>query len=223
MYTLRMALYRVNFVSKLGTIDIVNVLHVVTESDVAWPLTPPNPSPAEVAAEVNSKVQAPYRSMLGANATLERISVSTVPKPGDPSQVPTVGEYAVGVAGARAVADPDLPPALCGHITWRTASAGKSFRGRSFCPPIEQKGEIEDNLLTTGGDYFLAMTFFADTIEDANLDSGSTWSSLWRDTWHGRFVVYSPTRHAADESPWTSDITVGVPRRDIGELRSRRK
>lgn len=215
-------IYRVNFVSRIGAagIDLVNTFHVWADGDV-WSV--PDPSCAQVAAEVNTELQAAYRNMLGTNATLDRISVSTVTDPSDPSQVPSMADYALGLAGARTLADDDLPPGLCPRITWRTSSSARSFRGRSFLPPVETTTAMVDDQLSAANAYTTAIGVFGDKIVSANLASGSTWSSLWTDDWHGKFVVYSPTRHAQGLDPYYLDITSYTIRRNVYELRSRRK
>lgn len=218
-------LYRVNFVSFVGTLQIVNVFHVRTNANdwIAGAFGGADPHPSDLATEVDTALTTLYRAILGTNATLDKISVTTVPDPGNPSQVPTGGEKSVNLAGTRVLADLDLPPALCGHITWRTDSSGKSFRGRTFLPPIEKTGAVGSDLIRTTDAYYTAAVAFGDKILNAHLASGSSWSSLWHDTWSGKFVVYSPTRHAAHTAPWTSQIKSYVMRREVGELRSRRK
>lgn len=98
---------------------------------------------------------------------------------------------------------------------------GRSFRGRFFAPPLEGKTAVVADLISATNDYSTGLVAFADKVKDANLAAGGTWSTLWVSTWTGKFVVYSPTRHAQGSSPFTSDITGYSYSRRLAYLSSR--
>lgn len=211
-------IYRVTFVSHTGALEIATVLHVEATGD-DW-LTP-TPTPQQVADQVNTKMQAPYRNLLTTAYTFDRIDASTVTDPADPNQVPLHATHVVNAVGTRAPADSDLPPRICGMLRLNTALGGRSFRGRMFGPPLEGKAAIVSDLISATNDYTLAMNAFGDMIADANLAAGSSWGTLWSDTWHGRFVVYSPTRHRQGATPHAADVTSYTNTRRLAYLSSR--
>lgn len=210
-------LYRVTFVSTKGTLEVVNTFHVAA-SPVG---TNDPPTPAVLANEISGQLSAIYREMLTPSYTLDRIDAITVTDPNDPTQVPVGGTKSVQGAGARAVGDEDLPPRIGGLISWRSAFVGKSFRGRTFLPPVEKRVALSNDLIADGDGYSTAARGFANKIMDANLASGSGWASVWTDTWHGKFVIYSPTRHKHGTAPWWVDITGYRYDRKLAYLRSR--
>lgn len=212
-------IYRVSFRSHLGTLEVVNTLHLHTNPDIGFP----DPTPTAVAAEVNTELQAAYRNLLGTTYTFDSIDVVTVPDPNNPSEVPVAGTYGLGIAGARTLADSDLPPRICGMLAWRTGLVGRSFRGRFFGPPLEASTAIVADLISAANAYTTAMNAFGQKVADANLAAGSSWSTLWQDTWHGRFVVYSPTRRRQGFSPAWADITAYTNSRRVAYLSSRDK
>lgn len=216
-----MVLFRVEFISHAGTLQVVNTLHVLANGD-PW-THGGDPTPTQVADEINTKMQALYLNMLTPAYTFDRIHVVQVPNPNDPSQVPTAGEHNENLAGARTVGDSDLPPRIGGLLTFRTGLVGRGFRGRMFCPPLEKKAAIVADLIAPADDYTVAMNAFGAKVVDANLASGSTWSTLWTDTWHGKFVTYSPTRHKQGNTPFTADITSYTNTRRLAYLSSRDK
>lgn len=218
-------IHRVDFVSSKGNLQVVNTFHVVTHDASDWTETfdAANPHPTTIADEIAAGLVTEYRALLGTTYMFERISVATVPSPVNPSQVPTVGEHAVNLAGTRVLADEDLPPALCGHITWRTSRSGKSFRGRSYLPPIEKTGAIGSDLIRTTDAYYTAAVAFAEKVLDSGESGAPGWSDLWESEWEARFCVYSRTRDAQSAEPVFGRILTYVMRREVGELRSRRK
>jgi hypothetical protein len=192
-------LFRVNFLYHLGTLRCVNTLHVATTGGA--------PSPQNVADEINTHLQATFRNLLATTYTWDSIDVQTVTDPNNPAEVPVGYSKPIALAGARVVSNSDLPPRICGMATWRTGAVGRSFRGRFFGPPLESTTQVVGDVITAAGTYTPALNAFAARVVEANLASGSTWSSLWLDTWHGKFVVYSPTRHRQALDPYYRDIT----------------
>lgn len=211
-------IYRVNWISTKGTLEVVNTQHVFADGD-AW--LDPDPTPQEVADEIYANIGLHYRNMLDDSYTLDRLDVTTVTDPNQPDQVPLSGSHAVGVAGNRASTNEDLPPRIGGLITWRTGLGGRNFRGRMFCPPLESSAEVEADLIKSGQAYSNAINNFAAAVQVGNLSSGSGWSTAWIDTWHGKFVVYSPTRHKLGLSPIYAVITAGTFNRRFAYLSSR--
>lgn len=214
-------LYRVNFISSKGTLSAVNTMHVIT-SNTAWasPFDSGNPTPQALADEINTQLNTVYRAMMGVNWNLERITAVTVPDPNDPTQVPSAGEHAVGVAGSRSVADDELPSQACGLLSLRTAFAGRSFRGRMFLPPIESSNALTDKFINSGHAYTVAVNAFKTKLDD-HFTGGGTWSSLWLATWEARIVVYSPTRHKRGDEPFFAPVTTTRYDRSVHWLRSR--
>jgi hypothetical protein len=191
----------------------VNTLHVHTTQN--------DPSPGALSDEINTKMQAAYRNLLPTTYTFDSIDVQTVVNPNNPSEVPAAGSHALGIAGARTVADEDLPPRIGGLLSWKTDSIGRYARGRFYGPPLEKKAAISGDLIAAGDDYSTAMNAFGAMVTDANLSGGSSWSSLWLTTWQGKFVVYSPTRHKLNTSPYWFDIKSYAYTRRLAYLSSR--
>lgn len=216
-------LYRINFISHKGSLQVVNTLHMVT-ADVAWweAFDTDNPDPVDVANEVDAQLTTLYRAMLRSTYTLDRISVVTVGQPGNAAQVPSAGEKAIGALGTRSGTGEDLPPQMCGLIGLRTSHAGRSFRGRMFCPPAESVPEVGSDQWVLAGNYGVAINAFRAKLDD-NVGGGTSWSTLWQSTWNARFVVYSPTRHQRNQTPFYTPIQATRFDGSIHWLRSRAK
>lgn len=211
-------IYRINFVSFKDRLEVVNTLHVWADGDF---VSNPDPSAQQVADEVSGHLNLQYRGMLGAEYTLDRIDCVTVTDPNQPSQVPSAGSHSVQSPGLHAGSNVDLPPRIGGMVQWRTGNVGRSFTGRFFCPPLENSTEIAADLITAGGAYSTAVNLFTGTVLDGSLSGGGSWGSLWTDTWHGYFGVYSPTRHKRGEAPFLSRITGATYKRHLAYLSSR--
>lgn len=216
-------LYRVNFIAVHATerVDVVNTLHVNASVKPFYQLVA-DPTPKEVADEIYTQLGVLWRACLATTYNFDRVSVSTVVDPNDPEQVPETGEHTVSLAGTRPVADSDLPPTVCGLISLRTGKAGRSFRGRMFMPPIENKSALQNNLINATDAYDDNLEVFRGKLDDA-LGGGSTWSTLWMSTWSMKVVVYSPTRHGRALTPFYSDVKATKYDRSVHWLRSRRK
>lgn len=213
-------IYRASFISSKATLQVVNTLHVLTGSTLA----PQSGDylPTELADDLYTALGTAYRAHLPDGYTWEKISVTTITDPNEPAQVPTVGEHQVGLLGNRALADTDLPPTLCGHVTWLTGLAGRSFRGRMFMPPIETKGAISADLIGDLVPYSTTLRTFAALVQTGNDAPGGAYPARWAGQ-DSEFVVYSPTRHKQAADPAAAPIIAWRYTREISSLRSRRK
>ena len=79
-------IYRVSFIAHVGSMQFVNTLHLEARADLPFG-DAGNPSPADVADKVKAALADQYVGMLATNATLDRIAVATVPRPGDSTQI----------------------------------------------------------------------------------------------------------------------------------------
>lgn len=197
-------LFRLNWIYTKGTIECVTTLHVQADGD---DFNDPNPSPQEVADEVFGNLNLHFRNVLHDSWVLQELSCTTVTDPNNPDQVPVQGTHVSGAPGNASAASEDLPPRICGMIGWRTGLGGRSFRGRSFMPPLEDSAQVTDDLITNNAAYDNAIENYATNVQVANLSGGGGWTTGWTDTWHGKFVVYSPTRHKLGLDPFMAPIT----------------
>lgn len=214
-------LFRVNYVSRRGTVDIVNTLHVKTK-DANWIMGDNSDDPSAVIDEVDSALTATYRTLLDTSSVLDRITATQVPDPNNPTQVPAAAEKAKNLAGLRTLADENLPHELCGLLSLKSDKSGRYARGRMFLPPVEATNALSGESFLTTSNYWTNMGNLAAKIQGANF-SDSSWSNLWNTTWTGRIVVYSRTRHMQNISPFTFNVKLVIPREHPSWLRSRRK
>lgn len=216
-------IYKASLIAVKSTKTCVCTLHLRTaDTDWADLIDTSNPSPLDVANELDGQLRTLWLNLLHTSWTFDRIAVTTVGNPNNPSQVPSAAEKAIGVAGARPGSNTDLPDQMCGLLSIKTGLAGRSFRGRIFLPPIEVSGEVVADTLTTGGNYSTAVAALQTKLLDS-FGGGSTWSTLWRDTWHMKVGVYSPTRHRQGFTPFFTNATATRYDRSIHWLRSRAK
>jgi hypothetical protein len=216
-------IYKASFIaSKLGKTSVCT-MHL-RSADVDWWETfdTDNPDPLDVANELDTQFRTLWLNLLHTSWTFDRIAVTTVTQPGNPGQVPRAAEKAIGVAGARPGSNTDLPDPMCGLLSIKTGLAGRSFRGRMFLPPIEVSGEVIGDLLSSAGNYSTAVAAFQTKLTNS-FGGGSTFSTLWQDTWHMRIGIYSPTRHRQGFNPWFSNATSTRYDRSVHWLRSRVK
>lgn len=211
-------IYRLNWIFSKGVWSGVCTQHVWADGD-DW--LNPVPTPQQVADEVSGHLTTEFRAMLANTYTLERLDVVTVTDPGDPGQVPQQGSHAINSSGSRSPTNDDLPPRIGGLQKWQTGLGGKNFKGRMYTPPIESTTELDHDLIKNLGPYADAMGAFGAKVVLANLSGGGGWSTLWTDTWHGFFVVYSPTRHKANVEPFYAKITGSSSTRRPAYLSSR--
>lgn len=214
-----LVLYRVNFVSHLGTVQVVNVLHCQTNDQLWHGLY--SDTPAQVAGELSSALATSYRAILPTTYTFDRIDVVEVPDPNDPTQVPSAATVLQGVAGTRTVANSDLPPPVCAVLKLKTGSVGRSFRGHLFMPPCESSANVVNDVFAGTSTYVTTIDAFAAKLNDS-FSGGASWTTLWTTTWNAKLVVYSPTRHKQGINPVTSEIAAASCDRTVHWLRSRR-
>jgi hypothetical protein len=197
-------LWRVEFLYHVGGFTLVNTLHVWESGAGPFTQTAQN-----VADAVNTDLQATFRNMLDDVYTLDEIKATKVKDPYGVGVVPAPGSHPIGVLGARASANHDLPNRICTMISWRTDSGGRRARGRFFCPPLEASTSIAADLIGSGTAYGLAVAAFAADVVDQGLGS-----SL-------EYVVYSPTQHRLGLTPFVFKITGYVWPRKLAYLSSR--
>lgn len=216
-----MALFRANFISTVGSLQVVNVLHVATHDLHEWTATP-DPNPQSVADELDTQLTTLYRAMLPTEYTLLSIDVSTVGQPHNPAQVPAGYSKVKNLAGTRTTTNNDLPGACCAVVKLKTGLLGRSFRGHLFAPPCEATNQVVADKFSASGSYKVAVDAFAAKLT-ASFTSGAGWSSLWSDTWAAKIVVYSPTRHARNDTPFASNVKTALCDGSVHWLRSRLK
>lgn len=211
-------LYRVNFLSHLGTLEVVNTLHAY--STEAYTITP-TPTAQQLAEELEINLATLYRAMLATTYTLDSIDVQTVPDPNDPAQVPTAGSSGVSLLGTRTVANSNLPNRIGGLLSWNTGFTARYARGRMFTPPVEVDSAFTSDLLSASSSYVVACNAFADAVLAANAETpGAPWSGNWT-TWGLKFYVYSRSRHRAGQNPNLFEITGYTNARRAAYLSSR--
>jgi hypothetical protein len=178
--------WRVEFRCSIGTLLMVNTLHVVETGAGPFVKTAVN-----VADEVNTDLQATYRAMLGSTYSLDEIFAVQIPAVYGGVGVPAAGSHPLGIGGARTLADTDLPPRICTMVQWLSATYGKHARGRFYCPPAESKATVVENIISGSSAYGTAVAAFAADVVDQGMAAPL------------KYCVYSPTRHAAgDDVPW---------------------
>lgn len=212
-------LFRVNFISHLSTLQVVNVLHAQTNNDLWSPGG--SDTPQAVVNEIASALAASYRAILPTTYTFDRIDCVEVPNPNDPTQVPRAATSLQNVAGTRVVSNSDLPAPVCAVLKLKTGSVGRSFRGHLFMPPCESSSQIANDVFTGAGTYIPPIDAFAAKLNDS-FSGGASWATLWLTTWDAKLVVYSPTRHRQGVNPVTSEIVAASTDRTVHWLRSRR-
>jgi hypothetical protein len=222
LYAVHVRIYRVAFRSSENEVDVVNVFHVGAHMDAPdWTRPhPASPSPADVAGEIESHLVTKYRAMLADSATLHDITVQDEVDPANPGDAREAHVTTVELAGTRSVSFENAPPAICAVATLTTANIGRSFRGRFFAPPLMNNSDLTNGVIDDTSAYLVAIRAFADELRQ-ELGGGSAWTSLWMDTWHMQFGVYSRTRRAHDFSPYFSRITGFNVKRTPHWLRSR--
>jgi hypothetical protein len=217
-------LFRVTFLSHKTadpTADVVNVLHVVAKDDPSWEFAP-DPNAQAIADEIDTQLTSLYRAMLANTYTLASIDVLTVTDPNQPAQVPSGYTKPKNLAGTLIPVDDELPQQVCALMHLKTATRGRSARGWLFAPPAEQKDLVNNDLFGDPSNYLNAINAFCTKL-NAHFGGGSTWSSAWTDTWHGRFVIYSRRRHKLALTPYTFPVVSASTDRTVHWLRSRAK
>lgn len=100
-------------------------------------------------------VETLYNDIVHEDFQLVRYQV--VPKPGG-----TVA-YEVGAAVSGQQTGERLPSQIAGLISWRTGVPGRSGRGRTYLPPINEGSQSDGYMSTT---YFDAVTAFATAAKE---------------------------------------------------------
>jgi hypothetical protein len=203
-----MRIWRAAFRSSENEVDVVNVFHVASHEDTLEWLIPGGDAPTaqDIADEIDTHLTTKYRAMLADSATLHDITVQDEVDPANPGRAREAFVKTVELAGSRSVSFENAPPALCAVATLTTANMGRSFRGRFFAPPLMNNSDITGGVIDNTSAYLVAIRAFADELlqEDGG---GSAWTTLWEDTWHMRFGVYSRRRRALDFTPFFAPYT----------------
>lgn len=216
-----MHLYRISFRSSQDGVDVVNTLHAAAHSDAPeWIPSSPDMTPALVASEIDTQLTTLYRAILHQTATLHDITVVEEFDPLHPDLPRAAAVVSKELAGTRTSSFSDLPVPTCAILQLRTASIGRSFRGRQFMPPAMVTQDLSDGVFNDTSNYITAINAYRAKL-DNTFGTGSTWSTLWTDTAHVRLGVYSRTRRARGADSFFAPITATAVDRKAHWLRSR--
>lgn len=164
-----------------------------------------DPSANEVAQAVFDWLATEYRACLNTTLTVTEIGTRELF-----SSTPAAGSKVVGALGTLPNGTGLLPAEICGVITWRTAIATRSGRGRVFIPGPAYSSELvgRDTWKTSTG-FLTAMQAFANKVmAGANFTHSA-------EVWHISGRVHSRTDSVS------RDITSAVVRSRPHWLRSR--
>lgn len=214
-------LFRVNYIARRGTLDIVNTLHFLTK-DETWLVGDGSDDPGEVLDHVDTGVTDKMTPLYDTSTVLDRITCVQVANPHVPSQVPTGAEKTKNVAGTRTLADENLPHELCGLLALKSDVSGRFARGRMFVAPVEATNALSVEGFLDTSNYWVRMQDLATRLEGLKLHT-SPWQLEFWDEWSAKLVIYSRTRHLQNITPFTFPVTKVVPRNHPSFLRSRRK
>ena len=170
------------------------------------------PSPSEVATEVDAKLTNRFLHCLSTLGVLDSVHVRERVLG---AEVPATHELIKGSTGLAALGAQEVPLELCGLIARKTAAAIKSGHGWMFMPPVLDKDSFNsEGQLAQGTEYEANLQLFAALLDD-DISSGVFSSHSLHP------VVYSQTRHRRDITPYTFKVTAGVVRRKAHFLRRR--
>jgi len=102
----------------------INVRHYLVDAQAGLGATA-----AQIAGAFGTLVQAEYKDCMSNEATFRGVSMQKLA----PGPVEAI-QYSTASAGPGAVASEMLPKQVSGIITWTTALAGRSNRGRTYVP-----------------------------------------------------------------------------------------
>jgi hypothetical protein len=123
-------------------------------------------------------------------------------------------EAAPNVLGTRAEASELLPPWLASTITWRTALAGKSYRGRSF---LGGMAEVDQNQGAVVAGHIARVQAYINMML-ASFGTNGTQTGY-------KFVVHSHKLASGPSVPCQNSSTLvisGTPGTQVASMRSRR-
>lgn len=167
------------------------------------------PDPDDVAAGIWTLLGSAFTAACTTRVAIDSIDVVEQVIP------PTVavgGTHVVGVNGTLAVANQDLPRALCIGINLKTATRSRSSRGFFHLPGALSTSYIGAHIW--GGAYVTNANTFAALLDDS-FDLGVV------DPTHVHPVVYSRKRHKEGDTPYTFQITAASASTKVRYLRSR--
>jgi hypothetical protein len=206
--------WAVTFKSTWNTVLLENVLHFETSPTDNFGLG--GASINDLLNAIDTKFTTPYRAMLNSGSTFTSITAREEVLPGS-GDVPGEGTKSIGLAGTRTASDQHISPAMCAVVEKKTSAAIKAGNGRLWTPPVLNSGECTNNSqYSTGTAYWTAVVAFAALLDDT-LTAGS-FPGFGADV---KPVVYSKTRRVRSQSPYTFQITAGVPINRQRWLRSR--
>jgi hypothetical protein len=215
-------LYRVTAHFSRGSLNYASTFHVIakdTSAPLAW--VSADPSPAALLAELDTRLRTAWRATLDTSSTFVRWHCATITPPNDDAAVGQVGELAVGQVGTGTTAN-NLPQWLALMTTYLTDYPGRSFRGRMYSPPLLSESSIGGGLVMSVHPQLVSWKAFQVEFMKG-VKGGSTWGTLWTDTWSAAPVVYSRTRHARGQDPYWSYIKSAVTVGQLHHLDSRKK
>lgn len=196
--------------------------HVAAHSDTpSWvPGGDPDPGPQDVFDEIDTHLTTKFRAMLAVVDGNPELKVEDAWDPLNPDSPREMYGAIINSPGTRTVTNQDVPTPEAAIVALRTDKIGRSFRGRFWAPPVYDESQITAKTWLTTGSYYLAVKAFADEL-GKSFGGGSSWSTLWQDTWHAKVVVYSRIRRARDLSPFVEPVTSASVRSEPHWLRRR--
>lgn len=217
-----MRIYRVTARSTVQGQEVVNTWHVATDKGTSlwsWPLDT-TASPQDVADHFDTKLTALYRAMVTTDGLFHGWTVTDEHDPADPQKVPEAATKAVELAGTRSnTTGTECPLELCGMARLSTGKGGRSFRGRSFLPPVVERAQITDQNLGSGS-YWTACTAFITELTKGFADQ-SGWLTPWS-SWDANIVVYSRHRRVQQLDTFIAPVKSASMDARAHWLRSRR-
>ena len=138
-------------------VQAVNTMCIGIEGGTPDPLGLPA---ATVVADIDAQLRATYRGLLQTAWSLDSASVRELL-----TATPTKADLAVGQAGLLGVGTGNLPVEVCQVLSFSTALATRSGRGRMFLPsPFYSSYLSAPDVWATGGGYWVAAASFANVL-----------------------------------------------------------
>jgi hypothetical protein len=144
---------------------IVNVFHIEVDT-----LTSP-PNWSSIASDIYAWLGVLWNAQLASEDTFDQVVVTDADYPGS-----TFGQgvVLVGTAGGRVPTDGKLNRALCGVVSWKTATAKRYARGHTFFAPTQSSTELTSTgQMSTSGPYMTAVQAFANAYQGGHTVSST--------------------------------------------------
>lgn len=203
---------RVALSATSGDDAIVNTFHYdVDNGDII----DPDPSMQTLADTFRDDVIPSYRPLFTDSWVVQPVIVTEEKDPlhpDDPRSSWSSGSPLVGTHLDVTGTDP-APQEMCGLATWVTGSIGRSFRGRSFLPPLWNKTFVVGQTIQSA-----QITTYTNFLDDVPIEPDV---ALGGSGGRCRLTVFSRTRRGRNQTPYLSDITGFTLSTQVRFLRSR--